>query len=63
MLVRKLRIYAILMRLQELQNEKHFKALIPEPIKFEPQPFLPIVKELFDKKGKPFEQPKSKYHK
>ncbi len=70
MLVRKLRIYAMLMRLQELENERqskmrerYYRSFMPEPMKLTREQLFPIVKELYDKNGKPFEQPKSKFHK
>jgi hypothetical protein len=66
MLVTKLRIFALLMRLQELDQgaqgmivvrNRPTTTMMIKP--YYPDP--PIVTH--DKKGKPFDPPKSKYHK
>lgn len=71
MLVQKLRIYAMLMLLQELEQERlskerelFAKRLLPDPIIITTtREAFPQLKTWCDKKGKPFEPPKSKYHK
>ena len=66
MVVTKLRIFALLMRLQELDQEakgmnvvrnRPATTMMIKPYYLEP----PIITH--DKKGKPFDLPKSKYHK
>jgi hypothetical protein len=69
MLVTKLRIFALLMRLQELDQErldKNFRAkFLNERIMITriPLPKINEVIPLYNKKGKPFDPSKSKYHK
>lgn len=71
MLVKKLRIYAIIMRLQELDQERieirnnRLRAQFSNPpiVISNPRKLIPDPITWFDKKGKPFETPKSKYHK
>jgi hypothetical protein len=72
MLSRKLRIYAILMRLHELEierieniNNRRIMQFRNPPISLT-SPRLPLPPEftsLYDKNGKPFDLPKSKFHK
>jgi hypothetical protein len=70
MLVQKLRLYAMIMRLQELEQERieernnrlRFQFDRP-PITLTRMPTLEPLISLYDKKGNPFELPKSKYHK
>ena len=68
--VRKLRIFAILIRLQEMEVErlaamdaKRRRAFEPEPLRFTAQPRLTSVDHLFDKRGRLFQPERSKYHK
>lgn len=67
MLVIKLRIFAIMMRLQELDQEvrdKRFRAqFLNDQVMISRLPQPVSVIQLYDKKGKPFNPPKSKYHK
>ncbi|PKB18371.1 hypothetical protein [Flavobacterium sp. 5] len=59
--VQKLRIYAMIMRLQEIERERIMKPFLPKIIM---KPFIEVpILQLYDKKGKPFDLPKSKYHK
>jgi hypothetical protein len=67
--IQKLRIYAMLMRLQEIERERLRNVFFPEPNKIQFRPKLLEFTQLYDKKqwydkkGKPFDLPKSKYHK
>jgi hypothetical protein len=70
MLVQKLRIYAMVMRLQELEKERleeirqfRIRPFLPEPIIFKIRPQHENFSNLYDRNGKLFELPKSKYHK
>ena len=72
--IRKLRIYAILMRFKEIGQERK-QAILSETIRrmrvFEPAPIrIMDIREImpkdvisYDKKGKILENPKSKFHK
>ena len=70
MTIRQLRIYAILLRLQELEQER-IQSINAQYIRNFNEPpmtltLLPTPKPLitlYDKKGRPLELPKSKYHK
>lgn len=70
MSVQKLRIFAMIMRLQELEKERIDEINNRLRFQFDRPPISlirntivePIV-SLYDKKGKLFELPKSKYHK
>lgn len=60
----------MLMRLQEIEKERmdeiwqrRMKPFLPEPIMITALKAFPEPKEWCDKNGKPFELPKSKYHK
>ena len=65
----KLRIIAMAFRLQELRSEadetrqRRRLQFEKEPIMYIKRPELPKLQFLYDKKGKPFDPPKSKYHK
>jgi hypothetical protein len=66
MLVRKLRIYAILQRLIELEQERKQRIrnqFLPKPIFITVRELMPDNIFCYDKKGKLLENPKSKYHK
>lgn len=67
----KLKIFAMLMRLQEIKDEQileqlrneRMKPFLPEPIQIKPLLEIPKPLVMYDKNGKLFETPKSKYHK
>ncbi len=70
MRVQKLRIHAILQRRLEIELERieqirksRMKPFEPEPIPIVPQIRKVDVSYLYDKNGKLFDPPKSKYHK
>ncbi|SEG31432.1 hypothetical protein [Flavobacterium urumqiense] len=70
MLYSQLRMYAISMRFRELGIERieeirqrRMRAFLPEPIHFKIQPRDENFSNLYDRNGKLFELPKSKYHK
>ena len=70
MTIRQLRIYAILIRLQEMERERQQKIrerfltpFLPEPIQYKMMPRHENFSNLYDKNGKLFDPPKSKYHK
>lgn len=64
--IQKLRIYAICQRLIELENERleneRFKKL-SKPFIIKANPKFTDFSHLYDKNGKLFEPPKSKFHK
>lgn len=62
--VQKLRIYAMLMRLQEIERELLMSQFLPKPLKIVlAEELMPEPISLYDKKGQPLPSPKSKYHK
>jgi hypothetical protein len=70
LLSRKLRIYSILMRIRELEierieniNNRRIRQFHNPPITLTRMPPLEPLVSLYDKKGKPFDPPKSKFHK
>jgi hypothetical protein len=70
MSIQKLRIYAMLFRLHELEKERvdrvrnlKTKAFLTEPKAFKMRTGQDNFSDLYDKKGKLFKLPKSKYHK
>ena len=66
MLVRKLRIHAILQRAIELEQEQKQRIrnqFLPKPIPYTVKEIMPKFVFGYDKKGKLLENVKSKYHK